>query len=323
MIMKEQDKKQEQLSRAIDALNSGSPYPSDNETAELIQVAKLVKRSGAADQAVSQMMADTVERLASELGARSRKRRRAWAFSSAAGVIAAAWMLVTLNAGLFMTEDPGRTYTQNSGDLTNIVQIQREQPDPVTNLPPANPEAARKQPTAGADRTVERADEPSKAKRETPAAPVQDQNPAADKKVADNNQIAVADKAAKAQDEKMLALAGRTARSKMVDASTGEIRQAYTTEAGEVTLVQGSKARSAGEAKTAAPKAAAVLRSKIATGKEADAEPDNKTVAEKDAEKRTSRVNKVTVTVDGVEATLEGEQSEEELKEIASTVVKQ
>lgn len=323
MILKEQDKKQEQLSKAIDALNSGSPYPSDSETAELIQVAKLVKRSGAADQASSQMMTDTVERLASELGARSRKRRRIWAFSGAAGVVAAAWMLVTLNAGLFMTEDPGRTYTQNSGDLANIVQIQREQADPVTNLPPANPEAAEKQPAAAADRTVERAVEPSKAKRETPAAPVQEQKPAADKKVADNNQMAMADKAAKAQAEKMLALAGRTARSKMVDASTGEIRQAYTTEAGEVTLVQGSKARSAGEAETAAPKAAVTMRSGIAAGKEADKEADKKPATEKTAEKRASKLNKVTVTVDGVEATLEGEQSEEELKKIASTVVKE
>lgn len=331
MIMKAQDKKQEQLSRAIDALNSDSSYPSDSETAELIQVAKLVKRSGAADQASSQMMADTVERLASELGACSRKRRKIWAFSGAAGVVAAAWMLVTLNAGLFMTEDPGRTYTQNSGDLANIVQIQREQADPQTDLPPTNPSTAEKQPIAGADRTVDRAAEPSKAKQETPAAPVQEQKPAADKKATDKNQIAMADKVAKAQSEKMLALAGRTARSKMVDASTGEIRQAYTTEAGEVTLVQGSKARPAGGTETADSKAAVTMRSGIAAGKEPDKkpdkepdkEPDKKPAAEKTAEKRSSKMNKVTVTVDGVEATLEGEQSEEELKKIASTVVKE
>jgi len=324
MIMKEQDKKQEQLSRAIDALNSDRSYPSDCETAELIQVAQLVKRSGAADKASSQMMADTVERLASELGARSRKRRRSWVFSGVAGVIAAAWMLVTLNAGLFMTEEPGRTYTQNSGDLANIVQIQREQADPITSLPPTNPATAEKQPIAGADRTVDRAAEPSKAKRETPAAPVQDQKPATDIKVAVNDQSTAADKAAKAQTEKMLSLAGRTARSKMVDASTGEIRQAYTTEAGEITLVQGSKARSAGEAETAAPKAAVTMRSSgIAAGKEADKEADKKPSTEKTAEKRASKINKVTVTVDGVEATLEGEQSEEELKKIASTVVKE
>lgn len=320
MTVSKQEQELERLSKAIDALNNGRPYPNDPETEELIKVARLVKRSGAADKVSSQLIADTVDRLSSELGTRSRKRRKIWAFSGAAGVIAAAWMLVTLNTNLFMPEEQNRSYVQNSGDLSQIVQIQREQTEPAANPPQDNMALAGKPEANNANRTAEK----RIAKQEAPASPAQDKKTATDNRAADARpSVRVSEKAPAAQTEKVLALAGRTARSKTVDSVTGEIRQAYATENGDVTLVQGSKGKTAGEAAASAPQAAIMMRSNIAADKSADKEADKKPADQSTAAKSTAKLNKVTVTVDGVEATLEGEQSEDELKKIAETVVKQ
>lgn len=324
MTVSKQEQELERLSKAIDALNSGNSYPNDPETEELIQVARLVKRSGAADKISSQLIADTVDRLSSELGTRSRKRRKTWVFSGAAGVIAAAWMLITLNTNLFMPEEQNRSYVQNSGDLAQIVQIQREQAGPAANPPQDNLALAGQPEANNAGRGTALSAEKRIAKQEASASPAQDKKTATDNQAADVRPSAtVREKAPAAQTEKVLALAGRTARSKTVDSATGEIRQAYATETGDVTLVQGSKGKTGGEAVASAPQAAIMMRSNIAADKSADKEADKKPANQSTTAKSTAKLNKVTVTVDGVEATLEGEQSEDELKKIAETVVKQ
>lgn len=324
MTINKQEQEQERLSKAIDALNSGTAYFSDSETEELIQVAQLVKRSGAADAVSSRLMADTVDRLSAELAARSRKRRKTWAFSGAAGIIAAAWMLFTLNANLFMTEDPNRSYVQNSGDLAQIVHIQPEQTGPAASPPQDNQALAGRQAAGEAERNTALPEEKRVAKQEAPAAPATDK-----KAVTDNPPKAQPAAIARANTpaaptEKMLALAGRTVRSKTVDSATGEIRQSYATEAGDVTLVQGGKSKNTGEAAaSSAPQAAAIMRSKVAEDKPAAKEEEKKPADQSKAAKSGAKINKVTVTVDGVEATLEGEQPEEELQKIAETVVKE
>lgn len=302
MTLSEQEKKQKQLSQAIDALNKGGSYPSDPETEELVEVARLIQTSGITDAASKQLMAATVEELAAELSRGRRKRRYIWGFSGVAGAVAAVWMLAILNSALFMADDPNRSYTQGSPDLTKVVQIQREQTPAGEIAPPAG--TAPKQAAAPDHNKPVAVPEKNAVKPEPAPAPAAENKQTAETRVAVKQQPAAADDkpVALMAEQKTLALKGQQARSKTVDAATGEIRQVYSTAAGEVTLVQPGKGKPAGEIVDTASKSTAMART---------------------ASPKTPAVNKVTVTVDGIEATVEGEQPEAELQKIADTIVKQ
>ncbi len=91
--MQREERKGEELSAAIDALNRGGKLAMDgDDVRELAEVALLLKAANPPPALVEKLAAG----LASELTAR-KKRRRWWLASSAAGTVAAAVLVVALN----------------------------------------------------------------------------------------------------------------------------------------------------------------------------------------------------------------------------------
>ena len=314
MIKNQQTKQEEQLSRALDALNSGGTYAADADTEGLVAVARLVKQSRAADEASARLITETVDQLASELGARHKKRRAVWGLSGAVGAVAAACVLFALNVNFFMPQDINRNYTHNTTDLTKIVQIQQEQ----TVLPgtEAKHRAAAPQPFA-ADES-----KPASPAGDTAVKKIDPVSPAAEPKAkeappaTEPKTVAMAEKPVRqSSPQAMLALEGRQARSQTVDHTTGEIRQTYTTETGEVTLVQGGKKKDGMEVAAAAPQNSVMMK--------AAEQGDTPSAKQTEQQLKKQQLNRVTVTVDGIEATVEGEQPEEDLKKLAEKVVKE
>ncbi|MCX7780556.1 MAG: hypothetical protein N2491_06530 [Negativicutes bacterium] len=317
-----QEKKLEELSLAIDALNKGETYKGDPDIEELAQVARIVKTSGVMDQSSAKRIAATVECLAGELGAKRRKSRWLKGFSGAAGAAVAGLLLFLLNLSLFAPNEPERSYTQNSAaDLSKIVQIERE---------------GAPSPEFQSGKPAEELTDTARGKTPEPAAQVPVKAPAVVKPEAPNiapekntaaKAEAQADAVVKQPGKGLLALAGRTARSTVVNDVTGEVRQVYQTDSGdEITLVQGARQakRSEVAAVSPLPQNASVMRAaKIAAEQAPASKAAENDAVIKDTDKPQAKLNRVTVTVDGIEATIEGKMPEEELKKLAETVVKQ
>jgi hypothetical protein len=323
----EQEKKADELSRAIDQINQGQAVRGDQEVQELAETALLLKRTILIDSGSKAKLDETVDRLARELGSKRRKRRAILGFSGAAGIVAAGLMLFALNANIFSPNEENRTYTQtNPSDLTKIVQIQREQETPAElakqQIPPSSPPVA---PT------------PEKPKPQAPPAAQGSTNPspaASGRQTAPEIHVAAKKAATKPTDQAgqpakrgMLALAGRTANSVTTDTDTGEIRKVYRTESGgEITLVQGRKAKSGSDISVAAvpsEQSNTVMRATEAAPEKDEKQQEKGDSSQSRQQSRNETVNRVTVSVDGVDASVEGKMPEEELQRIAETVVKE
>lgn len=298
-VEREEKKQSEELSKAIDALHRGQKYHGDRETEELAEIAGLIQGSGAVAPVSARLLEATVDRLAVELKTKNQKRRRFRLLTGFAGTAAAVWLVVLLQTNLFMGTQPGKSPSApDNKDLARIVQIQREEP---VEVKPKQPEATPKQtvpapeaPQALAGRSVT---------ADKAAAPEIQSGAVREERRPEEKKIAAADAPAKEKpSKKVLVLAGRTATDKKVNAATGEIRQTYTTEQGEVALIQSGKAAE-GETGTAR-QTAAPLKANVSA-------------------RKAGAMNRVTVVVDGIEATLEGEQTEEELNKLAGTLTGQ
>lgn len=292
----------ENLSLAIDALNHNLSFPEQGETRQLMAVARSVKSLGTIELPSEKIIQETVETLAAELAQKRRKRRLLWSFSGAAGTVALAMLVVSLHVNFEPPDKPGSPQPE----LAGIVQIQPEKTEGSRPMPTDRPEGPA---IAPAQSEILKQNVSEAVRAEEPAKSVDRQTASAAKQA---GQATAGEQAAKVSAQKSeLAIAGLTWKSTETDGVTGVIRKLYSMEDGrQVALVLGEKAAKSQPANSGAP----MLKRSIARP-EAD---EAGTATEKPAVK-----NRVTVTVDGETAIVEGDLTETELAKLAEKVVKQ
>lgn len=311
----------EQLSRCIDKMNSSQDYQvNERQTAELLAVAELVKKTAPVVAVPDAMVQQTIDILAGELKAQHTNKRRKWLYSGSIGTAAAVLLVTTLQLYNFTPKQPETYQPQLEGTviIEKVAQVPSQTEQQIaqteTAVPPtdvmkiANSETDKvTKPAAQADVSHSQA-APAKPITEQKSAAITSadvQSKQAPRAAMARMESSTTDSVAlkKAQPdhpkEAMVALAGRQARSVEVDKASGTIRQVYDMDqAGEVTVIQ----------KNTSPAAAAAEKPSVMS----------RSVAQADEE---TKLNKVTVTVDGKEVTVEGKMPKEELLKLAENLV--
>ncbi len=291
------EKKQaEALSAAIDALNQGtvSEDGQDAELEELILTAKLVKDASQLPERPPQAVLDhIVNQAANTIVREKQKRRLAWGFASLSGAVAAVMLVALLHVV------PPVTQEQELAKLPQSVPtpaVEAPQPSTIAPTPPnlISPPAkeAEKLPSAA---TKPPAAEP----KPTEPVPVVPAQPPSVALVPPKSPVPAAS-------ETMLALADRKADVVTIDAASKIIRQIYRQGApDEIIITQAPKQQRIMRSAPVPPQAKMRMAAPV-PNESADIKPPNK--------------NKVKVTVDNTEVTLEGAASEEELLKLAKTL---
>lgn len=290
------DKKQaEALSAAIDALNR-DVLPEDcrdGELEELILTATLVKNAGQVPDLPPQAVLDhIVNQAANTIAREKRKKRLTWGFASLSGAAAAVLLVALLN--IFPPVSPER----------ELAKAPQTEPAPAAEIPqpatiaPTPPNLTSPQGTKADTLPPATSQPPAAAPEATETAPP----------VPDQPHVALVPPKSPvpAASDTMLALADRKADVVTIDAATKIIRQIYR-QGGpdEIIVTQAPKQQSITRSAPTPPKA--MMRMAAAVSNEsADIKPPNK--------------NKVKVTVNNTEVTLEGAATEEELLNLAKTL---
>lgn len=287
MVAKSEENKQtENLSAVIDAINKGEhPVLADAEARQLAEVALLLKQSGPPPAIID----DITARLRKE-AAVAKKKRRWWLMSGTAGIAAASLLVFALS-----------------------LQPQRLPPEAPLTLPPAGGIVIERLPES-----------PPQAKQDAPpnqgvsaAGPDAEKSysaggPAtggADGGAARKKTVAAASEPPSERGTVSLALTGRDPDRVTVDKRSGAVRRVYGIGGREVVVTQKPSDK-------AAPPEGREYALMAAPGA-ADGQPAAKAGQTRGAVK----VNKVTRTINGMEVTVEGEQSEEDLAKIADELV--
>lgn len=144
------------LSESIDKLNSGqTPQPADTETADLLEVAALLQKSGLPAQPPEHILSATVQSAVDGLAQQSTRRRNSWMYSGILGAAAAFLLFIGIHG---------------FPDIQEVAPI--VSPPPQTASSPVTPEApairAAAPPPAIANPAAE---PPPAAKPEVPAPP--------------------------------------------------------------------------------------------------------------------------------------------------------
>lgn len=284
----------ENLSQAIDRFNAGLPPASDDtETVTLLATAKLVKAAHEEPPASIGMLADAI---AADVIEQARRKRRRWLWTGSVGTVAASLLVLALNMA------PSTVIPQPGGPLPGNVTLESAQVSPPVAEKTdrqgvaANPDEGAKPPDpitppkapptdrAEGDNRVAKAD----AREGTPrtAAP----------------SVVMRSMAAVEPDKSpVLGIPGQKPDQVIRDAATGTIRQVYNAGSDrEITVTQRSKGQQAATQAGPGITAAAV-----------------------DKDKAVTKTNSVTVTVKGVEATVEGRLPQAELTKVAESLVEE
>jgi hypothetical protein len=286
----------EALSAAIDALNRGVPpeESQEPELQELLLTAKLVKDASEPMLAPPPVVLDNlVNQAANTIARENRKRHRAWGFAGLTSAVAAVVLVALL---------------QVMPPVTPEQQLVKTSPAPVTEAP---------QPPTIAKTPPNLVTPPADTRTPVlPAKPAQDSQ-AAQPEAADVTPPAAQEPSialvppqspVPAASETMLALAERKADIVSIDAATKRIRQVYHQGApDEIIVTQAPKIQRNLRTAPQPPEA----RAKMAAP-----------VPNESVEIKPPHRNKVTVTVDNTEVTLEGAATEEELLRLAKTLTK-
>ncbi len=286
----------EALSAAIDALNRGiAPDESqDDEIKELLHTARLVKEASGVTMTVPPpaVLDHLVDQAASTIAREKRKRKMAWGFASVTSAVAAVVLVALL---------------QVMPPVTPEQQLARTMPPAAVTEPPPAPSITQPPPNLITPPAESRSPVPVTPAPEAPAGrPEAAVSPAADEppRVA----LMPPQSPVPAASETMLALAERKADLVTIDAVTKTIRQVYHQGApDEIIITQAPKIQ---RSLRTAPKPPEV-RAKMAVP-----------VPNESVEIKPPDRNKVTVTVDNTEVTLEGAASEEDLLKLAKTLTK-
>jgi len=291
-----ENRRLEELSAAIDALNRGRrPSAEDEETRELAAVALLLKQSAPFPAAVDGL----AEKLSAELAAR--KRRRRWLMSGTAGTAAAALLVFALNYHPGAPPPPLALPPAGSVTIERVPAPAAGRP-PAAEAPPAQERAAGAKPeTAGSDGPPAQAVPPpaeAPPGQDKPVAAAAEPEPGQKRMMLAEKVDTALSKPADPQ-VAMLTWPGHQPDSVTVDREAGVVRQVYGTGDGEVVVTQ----RSTNRAKVMLPE---VGKSASPSGVSGLPGP--------------RKVNRVTLTVKGIVVTVEGSRPEEELWKIAQSL---
>ncbi|WP_145091124.1 hypothetical protein [Sporomusa sp. KB1] len=283
----------EALSAALDELNQGMTLENmhEEELAELLRTAQLIKAAVAPPAVPPPAVRNyIVEQAAISIARAKRKKRLAWGVAGFAGTAAAAVLLITLLNILPPTAQEQQL--AKSPQAVPAPAIETPQPSSIVETPPNLTVPPAKDKIQASTTPGSQITEPAQPRSEITQAP--------------GAALAAPSPAVPAVSDTMLALADRKADIVTIDAISKTIRQVYHQGAPDEIII------------TQAPKPTNTLRTV----------PVPPQVQEKMAIPReaiTSKLpsrNKVTVTIDNNEVTLEGAASQEELLSLAKTLTK-
>lgn len=289
-------KQAEDLSAAIDRLNQGLPADDgqEREIMELIDTAKLLKAAAEPSAAPPPaVLSYIVAEAAGTITKEKNKKRLAWALGSLSSAVAAVILVILLHAML-----PAVQEQEQANTLPPPQTAAEAPPPPATVQPPPDLTTTHTdtEPQVPAGPDTKFVPQPADTQQaEAIQQPIVALNPPPSPPVTEAG-------------ETMLALADRKADTVTIDAVTKTIRQVYHQAAPDEIIItqvprQAKALRSSSELPHAQVKMAAPLAKESAGIK-----PPNR--------------NKITVTVDDAEVTLEGAVSEEELRNLAKTLTK-
>ena len=304
--------KTEELSAALDRLNSGQTTQSnDQEISELLEVAALLRNSDLPVKPPEHILSATIEQAIAGLHAQPKRRRMPWVYSGLLG--AAAALLVFF--GLHGTPEI-QDIAQQTMPAAVPQQPQSSVPAPAMPTPAAKPSTAESEsPAAVPAKPLPRPQQarppaaestpPAAAPAAKPPAPVQPvPAEARAERAAPSLKSAIPPVAPqeKATADRLvpLKLPGRTPDTITQD-SADNIRQVFN---------------------TGTPQELVISQRKLPTGQK-NAAVHSEQAATRDTKNYSvgpPGPNKLTVTINGQEVTLEGRQSLEELAELAKTL---
>lgn len=282
----------ETLSAAIDALNRGAQPENgqDTELAELVFTARLIKESNKAALAPPAAVVDhLVNQAATTLIREKQKKRLAWGLASLSSAVAAVLLVALLNSIPPSTPDRELAKAPPAPVAEEVKPPAITVPPPNLTSPPARtetPSSAAKRPAVTPQPIPPGKTVPAQTPPEVALVPSQTPVPAAS--------------------GTMLALANRKADVVTIDAASKTIRQVYRKGAPDEIIITQAPQRPAIMRSTVTPPPAAAKKAAPVPGKSGEIKPPNK--------------NKVQVTVNNTEVTLEGAASEEELLKLAKTL---
>ena len=286
----------EELSAAIDQLNAGQPsVTTDQETAELLAVAALLRNSALPVKPPEHILSVTVERAAAGLAAPKKPSRNPWLYSGLLGAAAALLVFFGLHGTPEIQEIAQQTMP---AAVPQATPTEKTTPVAPTEKPRSGPPQAK---PASPDATSA---PPAAAPAAKPAAPVQPVPAEARAERAATSlksaiPPAMPKEKATAGDLTALKLPGHTADSITQDPTSGSIRQVF----------------SAGT-----PQELVITQRKLPAGQK-DAAVQSEQAATTEMARKYSvgptTVNKVVITINDQEITLEGRQTVEELSALA------
>ena len=294
----------EELSAAIDQLNAGQPsVTTDQETAELLAVAALLRNSALPVTPPEHILSVTVERAAAGLAAPKKPSRNPWLYSGLLGAAAALLVFFGLHGTPEIQEIAQQTMP---AAVPQATPTEKTTPVAPTEKPrsgppqakPASPDATSAPPAAAPSAP------PAAAPAAKPAAPVQPvPTEARAERAATSLKSAIPPvmpkEKATAGDLTALKLPGHTADSITQDPTSGSIRQVF----------------SAGT-----PQELVITQRKLPAGQK-DAAVQSEQAAAPEMDRKysvgTTTLNKVVITINDQEITLEGRQTVEELSALA------
>lgn len=293
--MNTEKRQAEALSAAIDALNRGE-LPADiqdSELAELVFTAGLIKNSSKLQAAPPPEVLDHIVNQAADTIVREKQKKRwTWGFASLSGAVAAVLLVALLNA-----MPPASQDRELAKAPPSVPSPAEEVRPPAITVPPPNL-------TAPPVRTETQPPTAAKQPAATPKAVSPDTAaPAAPPEVA----LVPPQTPVPATSDTMLALADRKADVVTIDAGSRSIRQVYRKGAPDEIIITQAPKRQNTMSSTLAPQAKA---RKAAPG-------SNESVEIKPPDR-----NKVRVTIDDTEVTVEGAASEDELLNLANSLTK-
>ena len=286
----------EELSAAIDQLNAGQPsVTTDQETAELLAVAALLRNSALPVKPPEHILSATVERAAAGLAAHKKPSRNPWLYSGLLGAAAALLVFFGLHGTPEIQEIAQQTMP---AAVPQATPTEKTTPVAPTEKPRSGPPQAK---PASPDATSA---PPAAAPAAKPAAPVQPVPAEARAERAATSlksaiPPAMPKEKATAGDLTALKLPGRTADSITQDSTSGSIRQVFS---------------------TGMPQELVITQRKLPAGQK-DAAVQSEQAAMPEMARKYSigptTVNKVVITINDQEITLEGRQTVEELSALA------
>ena len=286
----------EKLSAAIDQLNVGQPpVTTDQETAELLAVAALLRNSALPVTPPEHILSATVERAAAGLAAPKKPSRNPWLYSGLLGAAAALLVFFGLHGTPEIQEIAQQTMP---AAVPQATPTEKTTPVAPTEKPRSGPPQAK---PASPDATSA---PPAAAPAAKPAAPVQPVPAEARAERAATSlksamPPAMPKEKATAGDLTALKLPGHTADSITQDSTSGSIRQVFS---------------------TGTPQELVITQRKLPAGQK-DAAVQSEQAATPEMARKYSigptTVNKVVITINDQEITLEGRQTVEELSALA------